>query len=404
MSQINCRNCNNINLEHVISFQNMPLSRKLKQSKDEVEKSLDINLFICSKCFLLQNPIPPNLDDLYNSEFYSTSFQKPKHIDELINVVLNHVKPNKVLDIGCNDGSLLEKFDQVGFKECIGVEPNEHVAKISSDLGYKTYAKYMDNELGELIFSKHGKFDVIVTRHVAEHVPNLDVFFKSINELLNDDGMFVLELPDVEAGFDKNNPVIVWEEHVNYFTKEFIRDFVKKFDFEITYERDYSFGGGSVAFYLTKKKNQIYNFLTKTKYNNSYFKNYVNSLLATKKKITQLLTLSESKKIPIILYGAGPRSSTFTSFFEIGNFFNFVIDDREEIENLYLPGTKSPIKTFHNFKPNDKEALVLIAVGAENDHKIINKLNTVIPKLYVLSIFQPRVIINEIENVFKDIS
>jgi SAM-dependent methyltransferase len=47
------------------------------------------------------------------------------------------------------------------------------------------------------------KFDVIVAAHVVEHVVGLVKYFQMIRELLNDNGLFLIVLPDKKFGFDK---------------------------------------------------------------------------------------------------------------------------------------------------------------------------------------------------------
>ena len=70
----------------------------------------------------------------------------------------------------------------------------------------------------------------------------------AIRTLLRDDGLLVLELPEVEESFRLGSPAILWEEHVNYFTPALAEHMLRRFGFEICDRRSYVFGGGSMAF------------------------------------------------------------------------------------------------------------------------------------------------------------
>ncbi len=103
------------------------------------------------------------------------------------------------------------------------------------------------------IVVKHGAFDTVRLRHVVEHVSDLDGFFAGIRTLQRDDGLLVLELPEVEESFRLGSPAILWEEHVNYFTPALAEHMLRRFGFEICDRCNYVFGGGSMAFVARKE-------------------------------------------------------------------------------------------------------------------------------------------------------
>ena len=98
-----------------------------------------------------------------------------------------------------------------------------------------------------------GAFDTVFLRHVVEHVSDLDGFFAGVRTLLRDDGLLVLELPEVEESFSLGSPAILWEEHVNYFTPALAEHMLTRFGFQVCDRRSYVFGGGSMAFVAQKR-------------------------------------------------------------------------------------------------------------------------------------------------------
>ena len=42
------------------------------------------------------------------ADTYTTGFQQPRHLEDLITTVVARQDPARAIDVGCNDGSLLE--------------------------------------------------------------------------------------------------------------------------------------------------------------------------------------------------------------------------------------------------------------------------------------------------------
>jgi 2-polyprenyl-3-methyl-5-hydroxy-6-metoxy-1,4-benzoquinol methylase len=103
-------------------------------------------------------------------------------------------KTGKLLDIGCGNGRLLNLAKEKGF-QVKGIEMSPYLAEVVS------------NKLGiEIIttdFLRHQalneRFDVVVLRHVLEHLPDPVMALSKIYSLLNEGGYAVLEFPNIES-------------------------------------------------------------------------------------------------------------------------------------------------------------------------------------------------------------
>lgn len=366
-----CRFCKSDDFDPFADFGNMPISRFYREDLDEHLPKVRMDIVICKKCKLIQNKFIPNLDALYQSKHYSTAFQRPKHLNELISTALCYAEPTNVIDIGSNDGSLIEflrQFDEI--EKIIGIEPNKMNVEISRRHGHTVYEGYLNQKLANEIILKEGKFEIIICRHVLEHVPDFITFLKDCKSLMKDDGVFILELPNVDEGFGFGNPVIIWEEHVNYFTKSIIRNILDAAGYKILAERDYLFGGGAIAFFLKKIEKSA----TK-KISLSYTTNEYSNFNAVSLEISSISksVISEAKKngFKILVFGCGPRTSTFINFCGIGEDIDFYIDDRPDLNGLFLPGGNTPIICFEQLKLNSSDKiLVFLGVGSENNTKI----------------------------------
>ena len=220
-----------------------------QEELDDPDPRFTVGFECCKGCGLLQivDAIPADL--IYSqADTYTTGFQRPRHLEDLITTAVARRDPGSAIDVGCNDGALMETLGRAGYRQVVGLEPNAIAAEIARKKGHDVYTSYLDRSAGARIVAERGQFDALYLRHVVEHVSDLDRLLRGIRTLLHPDGLLVLELPDVEESFTLGSPAILWEEHVNYFTPALAEHMLGRFGFRVLDRRKYVFGGGSLAF------------------------------------------------------------------------------------------------------------------------------------------------------------
>ncbi len=93
-----------------------------------------------------------------------------------------------VLDIGCNDGSLLAFYPR--WVERFGVDPTDHVEGIG-EWAWSAKAAFPSPELDQAFGEK--KFDIISAVSLLEHIDDPRALITAVKERLADDGVFALE-------------------------------------------------------------------------------------------------------------------------------------------------------------------------------------------------------------------
>ncbi len=388
-----CKICKG-KMEPKLDLGHMPLSHMYSNKEIYLTKD-SINLFSCPKCGHLQiNEVMSNSDCYETSENYLTSHQKPKHIDDVIISLLSRVTPESVLDIGCNDGLIFKKFQEYGINNLIGIEPNKKAAEISRKYAKIINGFFCEDSLEDIKKENKGnKFSIIISRHVLEHVPDPIGFLSCAKELLDKNGMLYIEVPYIDEALQLGNPTILWEEHIHYFSSDHLEYIFSRSGFSVVEKKSYAFGGGSVG-YLIKPNSEDNNSHTLPDFSshqlllNNFIKKYENY----KKLINNILLESKNKGFKSVLYGASPRTVVFMHLCEAGEHINYVLDDRKDLQNLCLPGTLHPVCSFEDTDLDSENLLVLLAVGAENEYKVINKIKEKYKKkqIFFVSLFCPR--------------
>ncbi|MDF0706897.1 class I SAM-dependent methyltransferase [Flagellimonas okinawensis] len=153
---------------------------------------------------LVTKPQPKNLESYYESEDYishtdsKSSFTdrlyqlvKLKNLRNKIQIVDNQINERKnLLDLGAGTGDFLITAQDFGF-QVTGVEPNDKARKLAQEKGIGL--------LPNLQGVSEQKFQAITLWHVLEHLPNLDEQITTLVNLLEEDGILVLAVPNYKS-------------------------------------------------------------------------------------------------------------------------------------------------------------------------------------------------------------
>jgi SAM-dependent methyltransferase len=390
-----CRLCGGRHLSHLLSLDDLPISHYLRKSAQDPDPRFTVGFDSCQDCGLLQivRPIPADL--LYSEvDTYTTGFQRPRHLEDLITTAVARQDPGKAIDIGCNDGTLMEHLRRAGYAKVVGLEPNAVAADIARKKGHAIYTGYLDKEQAERIVAEQGAFDTLFLRHVVEHVSNLDGFFAGVRALLRDDGLVVLELPDVEESYALGSPAILWEEHVNYFTPAQAEHLLRRFGFQVCDRRSYAFGGGSMAFVAQKKSVPIAcaSSVPDPAQTIDLLRRFANGIERQKAELSGLVSVARSAGFQVMVYGAAPRSCLLVSVCRIADKIDFVVDDRQDIQNRLMPGTSLVVRPLPEvMSAAGGKLLCLLGVGSENEFKVRKRIEDAVKGTIVhVSMFPPR--------------
>jgi len=111
-------------------------------------------------------------------------------------LTFNISKNVKILDVGCNYGSLVYNLYKLGYKNVFGVDIN----KSSIIEGKKKYKEISNNlfiqEDNKLIFNNNS-FDIVLMFDVIEHLKEVSYFLENeVYRILKKDGFFIFQTPN----------------------------------------------------------------------------------------------------------------------------------------------------------------------------------------------------------------
>ncbi|MEK7521773.1 MAG: class I SAM-dependent methyltransferase [Patescibacteria group bacterium] len=165
-------------------------------------------------------------DEVYleNQELFKNIFKAT------LKKVLNYKKKGKVLEVGSSTGLLLSLFQEKGW-EVQGVEPSEKSSTHAIKIGIPTIRTTFEKA------KITGKFDVVVLNHVLEHMKNPEPVLRKVNQLLNDKGIVVVNIPNAGSLsakiYREKWKYRLPEEHLWQFTPNSLKTLLEKTGFSI---------------------------------------------------------------------------------------------------------------------------------------------------------------------------
>jgi SAM-dependent methyltransferase len=218
-----CIVCDATEVEEFLDLGETALANKFLgvDELDDVEPAYPLRVGFCQRCHHVQltEPVPPSAmfeDYLYVS---SASDTLKAHLYELSDVVVarRHLDGRDlVVDIGCNDGTLLQGFARHGV-QTLGVDPARNLAELAKGSGIDRYVGFFDTSSSSEIVERWGQASVITATNTFPHIPDVHGFMQAIDTALAPGGAFVIEahyLVDMleQVAFDT-----IYHEHVSYW-------------------------------------------------------------------------------------------------------------------------------------------------------------------------------------------
>ena len=231
--RVDCRLCGGRDLRLVFSLNPTPPANAFldKPDYDSREERYPLDLFFCLSCNHVQLLDVVDPEVLFRNYVYvsGTSQSFVNHFDEYASTVIDKfgIPTNSlILDIGSNDGTLLQKFKDRKMR-VLGIDPATDIASVASDAGIDTWPLFFSPKVANEILEKIGHPEVVTANNVFAHSDELSSILSGIKMLLRPNSIFVFEVSYLLDVFEKNLFDTIYHEHLAYHS---VGPLVKFFD------------------------------------------------------------------------------------------------------------------------------------------------------------------------------
>ena len=351
-----CRICK-FRLKKIINFGKIALVGNFFRNKRRPKK-YNISLSYCLNCKHVQisEHLNPNL--LFKNYLWETGISKSNiEILKKLLIKLKKFKINKnskVLEIASNDGSFIKILKNYFNSFVIGIDPAKNLSKKANKNKIFTINNYFNFKISNKIKKKFNKFHFIFARNVIAHLNNPNQTFQGVENLLEENGIFILEVPHLLNIYEQNQYDNIFHEHIGFHSLKSIKDLcdrnnLKIFDVDLIESQ-----GGSIRCYICKKKTimtisknfkKILNLEIKSNlFSNRYLEKYKKSVKNHMRNMSDLIKSLKEKNKKISIYGASGKGQALMQFNEINsNLIDFVFDKSKLKQGKFTPGTNIKI-------------------------------------------------------------
>lgn len=197
--------------------------------------------------------VPPEI--LYSVYWYrsGTNETMRKHLSTVVEDATATLgrTPTRVLDIGCNDGTLLRNYSGEVVK--YGCDPSDAVLGVEPDVRVvqETFpSRTLDREAGEQ------PFDIITSIAMFYDLEDPVDFVRNIKKLLAPDGVWIFEVAYLPLTLELNSYDTICHEHLEYYSLAVIEQIVAAAGMKVLRAGLNSINGGSIRVFVTHLEDQ----------------------------------------------------------------------------------------------------------------------------------------------------
>ena len=372
-----CRFCKSKELEFFLDLGFTPPSDGFltKGQLEEPEIYFPLKLCLCMECghIQLNYTVPGNILYCRNYPYdNSTSESFRRHFMDMSRHICNKFgfKKGLAVDIGSNVGVLLSGFKEMGMA-VLGIDPASNLAEKANKRGVETIPKFFNSQLAKEIAGKRGKASVITATNVFAHIPNIDDFVEGVKLFLDENGVFVFEVPYVLTLIENMFYDTIYHEHLGYISVKPIISFFKKFGMEIFDIEMVNTHGGSLRVFVGMagkhgispviadyaKKEELAKLHTMER-----LKKFADDVKKHRQELMVLLLDLKTKGNKIVGVGAPAKGNTLLNYCKIDKDIIDYLTERAETKiGLYTPGTHIPIYPDDRLKEDKVDYALLLS-------------------------------------------
>ncbi len=348
------------------------------------EPRYPLRLAFCADCTHVQllDRVPPAA--MFTNYLYVSSASETlkRHFDELSALLIGRAQlrpEDLVVDIGCNDGTLLAAFKRnapAGVRT-LGVDPAENLDAFTRELGIERYTGLFTEASARQIRERWGRAKVITATNTFPHIQDLHDFVRGIGEMLAPGGVFVIEahyLLDLlqQKAFDT-----VYHEHVSYWAlKPMMRLFeshgMQVMDAErlpihhgqlrafVRRQGEATPSPAPAALLACEEAAGLHRLET--------YHRFAETVARLKSELLETLAELRRQGKSVVGYGAPAKGTTLLNYLELGpDKLRYIVDRSRLKQGRYVPGVHIPVVPAERLVEDRPDFVLLLAWNFQDE-------------------------------------
>ena len=353
-----CYICKQDKLATFLNLGAQPPSDAFLRVEDLVKPEINfpLEVMVCKNCFLVQLGYAVDPELLFRDYVYTSGTNNSLRVNfkNLVDYLVGRfslTSADLAVDIGSNDGTLLENYLPHGVK-VLGIDPSS-VASIAIKKGLPTMVDFFNEEVAIQALEKYGSAKIITATNVFAHVDALDSLMNGIVRLLADDGVFISESHYLLDLVTKMQYDAVYHEHLRYYSLKPLKLLFENFGMEIIDAEKITTHGGSIRVYAAKKgshpvapavQERIKEEEEAGLYKLETFIDYGKKVQDTKLTLLQMIVELKRDGKRVVGIGAPAKGNTLLNYCRLDpDLIDYLVEKSALKIGLFAPGTHIPV-------------------------------------------------------------
>lgn len=251
-----CRACDRP-LATLVSFGEHFVSNFVTDGEGEGER-IPLELTRCVACNLVQLRHTASPDNLYRNYWYKSGTNQSMR-DALADIAnkaetLVGLEPgDTVLDIGCNDGTLLASYKTPGIYR-VGFDPARNLSVLSRSVAEKVVVDFFDADVFLADADLQNRRPKVVTSIAMFYdLEDPNTFVDAVGKVLDPSGVWVIQMSYLPLMLQENAFDNVCHEHLEYYSLSSLEHLLGRHGFAVVDLEVNDVNGGSFRVYVRKK-------------------------------------------------------------------------------------------------------------------------------------------------------
>ena len=327
----------------------------------------------CVECGLVQL-IAPMPAEMVRSRYEWIRYNEPEgHLDDLVRQLAGAIGTGaQIAGLTYKDQSTIDRFRRLGYSNSNCFDAEADLGISDSCAGLETIQSAINRGLVDRLEKKYGQVDLLLVRHVLEHVHQPRDFLLALSRLLRPGGHLVIEVPDSRKFIKACDYSFIWEEHITYFSQRTLEDFANRNGFEVRdiFVYPYPYEDSLVAVLLTDTSAPQSVHAEVKEAEEEAGRNFGARFVAVRNGYQRFLASQRQAGKRVALFGAGHLAVKFLNFFQLASYVDAVIDDHPQKMGMVMPGSSIPIISSTRLAEFD---LCLLSLSPESEAKVTEK-------------------------------
>jgi len=376
-----CLACGSTKLKLALDLGQQPLANSYTAAP-ESQQHYPLAINLCENCFHIQLTHIVDPEIIYKNYLYTTGTSKTMQDYSRwfadFSLKYFYTQPHSVLDIGCNDGTQLDYYKQLGCKT-FGIDPAENLSLNSS----KNHNIIVDFFSPEVLPKVKDKFDLIVAQNVFAHNPNPVDFLKTCREILTDNGLLFIQTSQANMIVNKEFDTI-YHEHINFFNSYSMKLACERSGLYLIDVIKTPVHGTSYIFIVSKKastdirvEDRIIEETDQGLFSLDTYDRWRYFVETNINLLKDRILEYKEQGYKIIGYGAAAKGNTLLNYKQIQ--LDYIVDDNKLKQNFFTPGMNIPILSPDTLANESSDRILFLPLAwnffDEIKEKILSKRN-----------------------------